>query len=502
MLAAEQRQMSPTALRQLYSPPEPHEPLRWTRPLASPVDAPTAGSFGALEEEYHLKRVVARGLLERAEHRRQQLTADHEAIMQLRDQVSTEYQEYSNEVHHRCSELRSVLDTRESLLLSSLDRMRSAKEKSLSQDSVHCREQLDQLQHLSSSVARLLEVERDTQIFFAKVAMPEVQLRALLEQSQQWHPDVEVSFGARLEAAAATEALQQLDFSFPTEVRSGGAAQAQHPRLGGAVNKARVLQNLEALHAQKSQDKAAALVVEDFLAAASLKRELGALEEEMRRVGSLPDEDEELLGQIGELRRQKRQLVEAEMYVEAAQLKETLDALEAQAGDALPAASPPTAPPAPSLPPAPAPQPAPQPEPEPAPAPAPAPAPEPEPAPAPEEGEAVVVRTAITFDEDFQSYDPATTTDTSPTTIAGQLRVPATAIKIADVAMTVRSLSSIGRPGEAPPGSLVLSLEVSCPPSKLQGLLARVQALGAQAKAGEAFFGETMVYEVAEGSTE
>ena len=43
---------------------------------------------GHLEEEYHMKRVVARGLLERAEHRRQTLVSDYNEIMRLRDEVS------------------------------------------------------------------------------------------------------------------------------------------------------------------------------------------------------------------------------------------------------------------------------------------------------------------------------------------------------------------------------------------------------------------------------
>ena len=53
-------------------------------------------------------------------------------------QVQTEFNEYGHEVHAKCCELRTALDTRESLLMSSLERMRKVKEKSLNSDSVHC----------------------------------------------------------------------------------------------------------------------------------------------------------------------------------------------------------------------------------------------------------------------------------------------------------------------------------------------------------------------------
>ena len=80
-----------------------------------------------VDEEYHLKRVVVRGLLERAEHRKHSLADDHSRILNLRDEVQAEYQAYANEVHTRASELRAVLEMRESMLMGSLDKLRGQK---------------------------------------------------------------------------------------------------------------------------------------------------------------------------------------------------------------------------------------------------------------------------------------------------------------------------------------------------------------------------------------
>lgn len=454
-----------------------------------------------LEEEYHMKRVVARGLLERAEHRRQTLVGDYNEIMRLRDEVQTEFNEYGHEVHAKCCELRTALDTRESLLMSSLERMRKVKEKSLNSDSVHCREQLDQLQQLCASIARLMETERDADIFFAKAAMPEMQLRAILEHSNEWHPDVEVSFGAKLEIGFATDALRQLDFSFPSEIRTGGSSSAalQGVPQAAAVSRAGVMQNLSNLLNQKTAEKTAALAVEDYLEAARLKKEIGALEEETVRVQSMPDEDTGLLKQIAALREEKARLVSAENYLAAAAVKRDLTELENKAGiTALPpvasAQSPEPAPepvaantPTPKTSPKNSPQSKPK-----------SPEQEPDPLPEPMQNQEAKVRCEITLDEDFQAWSPGKTGDTGVKTIASNIGVQANQLTVIEAKMTIRSLASVGKADEAPPGSLILCIEVGCDMVRSVTLMKKLETLGRNAKNGEVYFGETMVYELSQ----
>ena len=257
-----------------------------------------------VDEEYHLKRVVVRGLLERAEHRKHSLADDHSRILNLRDEVQSEYQAYANEVHTRASELRAVLEMRESMLMGSLDKLRGQKVpsvavdalreerhlpdqtheslafpahqvKSLAEDAASCRSGLDRLQHLCSTIARLMDQERDSDIFLAKMAIPEMQLREMLERSDEWVPEVQVSFGAKLEIDQSMQAIQSLDFSYPQEIRGAqgsvsrpveaGSAQNSSPQARPAsVNKSKVLRNIESLIASKNESKAKAVATENF----------------------------------------------------------------------------------------------------------------------------------------------------------------------------------------------------------------------------------------------
>ena len=121
----------------------------------------------------------------------------------------------------------------------------------------------------------------------------------------------------------------------------------------------------------------------------------------------------------------------------------------------------------------------------------------------------IVISFTLTFDEDFSQYKPGQTGDTGQNSIARLLGVPRTALVTKDAHMTVQSsLSSLSRAGEAPPGSLVLPVEVVCKGEVKPGpLLRKVQALVKHAKAGELFIGETMIYQVGqietkEGSTD
>merc|ERR1712166_61279 len=379
-----------------------------------------------------MKRVVARGLLERAEHRRQTLVSDYNEIMRLRDEVQTEFNEYGHEVHAKCCELRTALDTRESLLMSSLERMRKVEEKSLNSDSVHCREQLDQLQQLCASIARLMETERDADLFFAK-----------------------------LEIGFATDALRQLDFSFPSEIRTGGSSSAalQGVPQAAAVSRAAVMLNLSNLLNQKTAEKTAALAVEDYLEAARLKKEIGALEEETSRVQSMPEEDTGLLKQIAALREEKARLVSAENYLAAAAVKRDLTELENKAGITAPppvaAAQSPEPAPEPAAPNAPTPKTSPQSKPK---------SPEQNPPPLAEsmKNQEAKVRCEITLDEDFQAWSPGNTGDTGVKTIASNIGVQANQLTVTEAKMTIRSLASVGKADEAPPGSLILCIEVGC----------------------------------------
>ena len=55
--------------------------------------------------------------------------------------------------------------------------------KSLAEDAASCRTALDRLQHLCSTIARLMDQERDSDIFLAKMAIPEMQLREVMRLS-------------------------------------------------------------------------------------------------------------------------------------------------------------------------------------------------------------------------------------------------------------------------------------------------------------------------------
>jgi len=329
------------------SPQDPFRPIS-SIGLAAAQDPILAykrgGDYFPADEEYHLKRVVVRGLLERAEHRKHSLADDHSQILNLRDEVQGEYQAYANEVHARCSELRAVLEMRESMLMGSLDKLRQQKIKSLAEDAAECRSALDRLQHLCATIARFMDQERDSEVFLAKMAIPEMQLRETLDRSDEWVPEVQVSFGAKLEVEGALQAVQSLDFSYPQEIR--GAQGSMHRPLNGAANqtpnpppmqpagvdKAKVIKNIQNLILSKQELKARAVAAENFTEAAKLKKEIDALQEERNRVGKLPDQPT-IEHRIAKLKEEKKQYVQNENFPEAARCKQEIEFLEGQASE-------------------------------------------------------------------------------------------------------------------------------------------------------------------------
>ena len=111
----------------------------------------------------------------------------------------------------------------------------------------------------------------------------------MLERADEWVPEVQVSFGAKLEIEQSMQAVQSLDFSYPQEIR-GAQGSVSRPTtvepgsstttgsnsasLPSGVNKTKVMKNIESLIAQKNQSKASAVAAENFAEAAKIKKEV------------------------------------------------------------------------------------------------------------------------------------------------------------------------------------------------------------------------------------
>jgi len=229
---------------------------------------------------------------------------------------------------------------RESMLMGSLDKLRGQKVKSLAEDAASCRSGLDRLQHLCSTIARLMDQERDSDIFLAKMAIPEMQLREMLERADEWIPEVQVSFGAKLEIEQSMQSVQSLDFSYPQEIRgaqgavsrptnvdAGSSFSGGSPPRPTAINKSKVIQNIDSLIKQKNENKARAVTAENFVEAAKIKKEVDALEEERARVSQLPDEQSKD-SRIIKLKEEKAKAIADENFTEAERCKVGIAKLE------------------------------------------------------------------------------------------------------------------------------------------------------------------------------
>ena len=93
-----------------------------------------------MEEEYNLRRTKMKQLLEDSDIHVNKLTTDLASMVETRDDVQGEYHAISKDLRSRFAELRALLEMRESMLLSDLDKLRNQKSDALRKGASDCRE--------------------------------------------------------------------------------------------------------------------------------------------------------------------------------------------------------------------------------------------------------------------------------------------------------------------------------------------------------------------------
>lgn len=149
-------------------------------------------AFVPVEEEYNSKRQQLGSALVRADHQTKQMESDLAAMVAVRDDVQAEYHAVVKDVKVRFRELKSMLELKESSMIAELDQVRTQKAKTLSKGATQIRENLEQVRNLCAAIVRLMDNERDPNVFLAETAIPESALRNILDGDGVQLPDVQV----------------------------------------------------------------------------------------------------------------------------------------------------------------------------------------------------------------------------------------------------------------------------------------------------------------------
>jgi len=215
----------PSATNQVTNGPPPESPIMCYK---------RGNSFVPVEEEYNFRRTHLHKRLEDTDIYVNKLTQDLARMVETRDDVQAEYHAIAKDLRSRFSELKALLEMRESMLMSDLDKLRNQKSEAVRKGAADCRECIDTMQTLRESIVRLMDTEQDPNVFLAEAVVPDKALQDILNNPRNYVPEVEVGFGVALEATTAMESLQNLNLHHGSQVRFS-PKKRQLP-LGGSTN--------------------------------------------------------------------------------------------------------------------------------------------------------------------------------------------------------------------------------------------------------------------------
>lgn len=167
------------------------------------------GSYKPASDMISLKKAAMRTLLDKADATVNQLSSEITQVVNARDNAAQQASELQRVIQNQCTELRTILDAREGLLITKLEKMKEQYSVELNEEGHKMRDYVARLGDLCDTTARLLDHEKDPNAFMSQITLPEMAIADLLEQSIGGFPPTPLNLTFNIDAALS--ALQLLD---------------------------------------------------------------------------------------------------------------------------------------------------------------------------------------------------------------------------------------------------------------------------------------------------